>query len=361
MAAVQGGTEPVFSLVIPCYNLGSYASECLESVRAQTFENFEVVCVDDGSTDGTAALLDEWALRDARFNVLHQGNAGVSAARNLGLDAVTGMYVLFVDGDDLIEPTALERIARAAGVLHPATEDLADIVVFGGVSFPTVPWIDRVMETRDIVRPQDPDDNGFRILCTECGCIPLMANKAYRTAFLRRLGARFNVELALGEDNAFQCLVFPEAERVVFVRDKLYRYRCGREGSAISKASSDDLSKLRRHIFLLRYIVDEWLRKGYSPEAVLGLVDAQYYLFDDEVRLQAEPAVTFCTEFSAAFADLLHEEVLAGLPRTEARFRYRYFFDVADLALRMPAKVAVRKARLSRRLSRVKALLLAGS
>ena len=94
--------SPRFSIIIPVYNVAPYLRECLDSLLAQTFADWEAVCVDDGSTDGGGAILDEYAARDARFRVFHQPNAGVSAARNFALDNTRGEWIGFLDADDSI-------------------------------------------------------------------------------------------------------------------------------------------------------------------------------------------------------------------------------------------------------------------
>ena len=100
--------SPAFSIIIPVYNVAPYLRECLDSVLAQTFTDWECICIDDGSTDGSGAILDEYAAKDSRFRVFHQQNAGVSAARNKGLDEAQGEWVCFVDGDDAIAPNWLD-------------------------------------------------------------------------------------------------------------------------------------------------------------------------------------------------------------------------------------------------------------
>lgn len=97
-----------FSIIIPVYNVAAYLRECLDSVLGQSFADWEVICVDDGSTDGSGAILDEYAARDERFRIIHQPNAGVSAARNAGLETARGEWLWFVDADDAVHPDALE-------------------------------------------------------------------------------------------------------------------------------------------------------------------------------------------------------------------------------------------------------------
>ena len=99
---------PKITVIIPVYNVEKYLRKCLDSVINQTYTNLEIICVDDGSPDNSGAILDEYAQKDSRITVIHQENAGVSAARNRGLDIATGEYIAFVDSDDWLEPQCYE-------------------------------------------------------------------------------------------------------------------------------------------------------------------------------------------------------------------------------------------------------------
>ena len=96
-----------FSIVIPVYNVEPYLPECLDSVLNQTLSDWEAVCVNDGSTDNSSVVLEDYASKDSRFRVITQPNGGLSAARNTGMKAALGDYVLFLDSDDWLEPNAL--------------------------------------------------------------------------------------------------------------------------------------------------------------------------------------------------------------------------------------------------------------
>ncbi len=102
-----------FSVVIPVYNAEKFLRSCLDSVAGQTFSDWECLCVDDGSADGSADILDEYAARDARFRVIRQPHCGVGPARNVALDMATGDYVVFVDADDALEQDALLSLKDA--------------------------------------------------------------------------------------------------------------------------------------------------------------------------------------------------------------------------------------------------------
>ena len=100
-----------FSVVIPVYNLEQYLEQCLESIKGQDFIDYEVVCVNDGSTDHRRAILEDWSAKFPQMKVIDRENGGLSAARNTGLEVAQGEYVVFVDSDDWVEPTMLSRLA----------------------------------------------------------------------------------------------------------------------------------------------------------------------------------------------------------------------------------------------------------
>ena len=102
------------SVIIPVYNAEKYLRRCLDSVVNQTYKDIEIIVVDDGSTDGSAVICDEYAARDNRFIVIHQKNGGVSVARQTGLEAVKGDYICFVDADDCIDSKMIDELFQEA-------------------------------------------------------------------------------------------------------------------------------------------------------------------------------------------------------------------------------------------------------
>ena len=119
---------PFFSIIVPVYNVAPYLRECLDSVLAQTFTDWECLCVDDGSTDESGAILDEYAQRDARFRIFHKKNGGVSSARNLALGNAKGNWIWFVDGDDAIAPYALNVLQEKLNCYPEAKAITLEIV-----------------------------------------------------------------------------------------------------------------------------------------------------------------------------------------------------------------------------------------
>ena len=105
--------RPEISIIVPVYQVEKYLNECIDSILAQTFTDFELILVDDGSPDNCPALCDAAAKRDSRVRVIHKQNGGVSTARNAGLDAAQGNWIAFVDSDDTAAPEYLEKMHKA--------------------------------------------------------------------------------------------------------------------------------------------------------------------------------------------------------------------------------------------------------
>ena len=117
--------KPLVSVVVPIYNVEAYFNRCIGSIVNQTYNNLDIILVDDGSPDKCPQLCDEWAKRDARIRVIHKQNEGVGVARNYGIDKACGKYLLFVDGDDFLDLKTVEKCID--NLFHQKT----DIVIFG--------------------------------------------------------------------------------------------------------------------------------------------------------------------------------------------------------------------------------------
>lgn len=120
---------PLFSIIVPIYKTEAYLHQCVDSILGQTFSDFEVILVDDGSPDGCPAICDEYAAKDPRVTVVHKQNGGLVSARKAGLEECTGTYVMNVDSDDYIAPDLLEKVAKVLD------ENKVQAVLFGAMRF----------------------------------------------------------------------------------------------------------------------------------------------------------------------------------------------------------------------------------
>jgi len=217
-----------FSIIIPVYNVEHWLRQCLDSVLKQTNGNWEAVCVNDGSTDGSLSILEEYAKLDSRIRIISQANGGLSAARNKGLDEAVGDYILFLDSDDWIENNTLETIAN-----HLQGEDMlcyggrrydeANSIFFPADKLPCATY-DSGMEYYNSNALAQRD---FAFVCVVLRC--------YRRQFLLDNLLRFR-EGILHEDNLFTPQACYYAQRVKVIDDILYNYRL-RQGSIMTTRS----------------------------------------------------------------------------------------------------------------------------
>ena len=202
------------SVIIPVYNVEEYLAGCLDSVIAQTYENLEIICVDDGSTDNSPAILRQYADRDARIRIITQKNMGQSVARNAGLAAATSEYIAFIDSDDTLHPeTYMRAIAQMA---------------------PDIDWVQfgiRVVGDSDAER-QANDNEYYRvkysgknaittdlILCNDVS----PCNKIFRKSIIDKYGIDFPVGLRY--EDAYFCFVYGMRSRNgFFIQDRFYNY-----------------------------------------------------------------------------------------------------------------------------------------
>lgn len=212
--------EPKVSVVMPVYNGQQYLHEAVDGILAQTLVDFELICVNDGSTDESADILDGYVKQDARVRVLHEDNHGVAAARNTGLAAARGVYVIFCDDDDLFEPDMLEKMvgkmdACAADVCVPNGYklDMADngrVIKGNFVNAKFVPegeWF-------------SPREAGRYLLNFSTFYI----YKMYRRVFLLEHGIEFGTQ-KVEEDALFFTHALLVARRVVVISDRVFYYR----------------------------------------------------------------------------------------------------------------------------------------
>ena len=217
--------ETLISIVIPVYNVEPYVAFCLESVVNQTYPNIEVLIVDDGSTDGSGKICDDFARSDTRFKVIHTLNHGLSAARNLGITLTRGEYVLFVDSDDWIEPIAVEVLMAAA------IKSNADIVACRFVK----EWLDGPSTPLPETTARGILSGTEAVEAIVCG--GLISESAWGKLFSRELLASFRfAEGMVCEDVEGVWRIASQAQRVHCIDNVLFHYRM-RMGSIMNSAS----------------------------------------------------------------------------------------------------------------------------
>lgn len=233
--------QPEISVIVPVYKVEPYLRQCIDSILAQTFTDFELILVDDGSPDNCGAICDEYAARDSRIVVIHQENHGLSAARNAGLDIMRGQYVTFVDSDDLIHPSSLEKhymnmskynadVTKSFPVLFEQTNNMM-------LSEQTTPET-RVLSGREAsFELYDPD-----------GWFYTVWDKLYRASLFSNI--RFPNGLNY-EDEAVIYKLYYSSKKIVEIKDQLYYYRRNPSGIMRQNFSLKRYDRVR--VFTERY------------------------------------------------------------------------------------------------------------
>lgn len=213
-----------FSIIVPIYNVEAYLDDCLTSLQAQNHTDFEVICVNDGSTDSSREVLSEWKSKFPKMKVIDRKNGGLSAARNTGLDAAIGDYVVFVDSDDWVEQTMLKRLAEEING--------EDMICFACRKSDSG-------ATDSFVLEQTDGWNYYNHHALEHHEVPFVCvwQRCYRREFLLENGIRFR-EGILHEDNEFTPRACLKANSIKVIPDILYNYRV-RPGSIMTTAITE--------------------------------------------------------------------------------------------------------------------------
>lgn len=231
------------SIIIPVYNAEEYLDRCLHSVLDQDFTSFEVILVDDGSTDASALICDRYSSTDPRFVTLHQPNAGVSAARNAGINMAQGEYVMFLDADDALLPYALENMMDCIGE--------EDVVVGGyGAFIEGVPSKEVKPAATRSYKGNEYQKFFQENILRNCELLDSPWAKLFK---MKAIGdIRFDVSLNYAEDKLFVFEVLSRSSSVLTVSHAVYGYymHAGSLGSDIS--SDSHIRKLRQ--FLPKYV-----------------------------------------------------------------------------------------------------------
>lgn len=222
-------SEIMVSVVIPVYNVENYLEECLESVLNQTYSELEIICVDDGSTDRSLQILQEYAKKDERVRVVSQQNKGAGAARNHGIKLANGRYIYFMDSDDYCDAALLEKTVAAAETLE------ADIVAFHYYVFDEEGVVTErdgyqkkmVEEGQETVSYRDLPDTIMSFVN------PTPWNKLYRRAFIENTGIRYE-EISSTNDITFAGVSVARAEKIGLLDEHLLYYRKGHSGTITS-------------------------------------------------------------------------------------------------------------------------------
>ncbi len=246
--------KPFVSVIIPVYNAEQYLNTCLDSLAAQTLNEIEIICVDDGSADRSLAVLEQYEKADNRIHIIKQKNAGAGAARNTGMKAAEGEYLSFLDADDFFEPDMLEKAYRRARL------DNSDIVVFRS---------DQYIEKTGEYKPMDysirryllPEKRPFAGTDVKKDVFKLFIgwpwDKLFRADFVKENGLYYQ-EQRTTNDLLFVFCAVVKANRISVIDNVLAHYRRSGEGISLSVSREKSWDCFYKALTALRQQLIEW-------------------------------------------------------------------------------------------------------
>ena len=235
--------RPSVSVVVPVYNAEKYLRQCLDSILSQSFSDWECILVDDGSGDGSAQICDEYANKDARFRTFHQENAGVSSARNFGIEKASGEYLVFLDSDDFLENNCLENLLDR--------KFIPDLTVFAfskvqdgnaiGIKKLKSTFSDNPARVKEILLDMKADS-----YTSDAFCFPW--NKLFRLTLIRENDIKFPLDIHLREDEIFMYRYLNVCRSLEILSESLHFYRVTQSGLTYRKRPCEEDLKLAEYI-----------------------------------------------------------------------------------------------------------------
>lgn len=251
--------QPFFSIITPVYNAEKYIEKCIESIQDQTFSNFELLLVNDGSSDNSGELCDSYAVKDSRIQVFHKRNGGVSSARNFALDKAKGKYIIFLDSDDYFTLNALDV---CKDIITKNTLDILQFSLQGVLSNGTPSDNTTIrQDTTETLLPDEYLGKGQLQVCAGGSCI--------RRSIIEDYGIRFDEKIKLAEDQLFIISSILHSKRIKYEDIVLYNYLDNPESATHINKSKDVTNSIKA---LEDFIKDNPLSNDILNRQILNFV-----------------------------------------------------------------------------------------
>lgn len=285
---------PKVSVLVPICNVERYLEECLDSLVAQSFTDFEVLCINDGSTDGSLAIIHRYMEADARFRVIDKPNSGYGASMNMGLANAIGEYIAILESDDFFEPNALELLVDAA------ERNQSDVVKADFYLYWSTPQerdeLFRIVDEQEVGRTMRPIDD-LAIFFRK----PSIWSALYRSSFLRDNGIDFlETPGASYQDAGFNFKVWASAARATFIADPILHYRQDNEKSSVN--SSAKVYCVCDEYASMASFVNDRLEGDPRLMGILECMKFDSYMWNYD-RLSGDLRGDFIVRASSEFAD----------------------------------------------------------
>ena len=298
---------PKIDIIVPVYNAKKYLAKCIRSIQKQTFPDWRLILVDDGSSDGSSEICDKFVAEDSRISVVHQENKGLIGARMTGIANATSEFIAFVDADDMTESEMLQKLLEAQA--HYS----ADIVCCGHKTLSRRGWIKRsYCKNQGTVTITTGKEEAVRIAST-IGVITMWGKLYRRTAFLNVRDTLESLPSVFhGEDTLINTVVFTNVNKVALLSDELYDYRIGGGSTVCTEKTLQELEEVYRwrKDYLLNVNADISYHKANLDTVLHSVI---YLAHINKNLLSCEK---ICEELSYVIADI--EEVCPNYKHRKA-------------------------------------------
>jgi len=284
------------SIIMPVYNSALYLRPCLDCIISQSLTDFEVICINDGSTDNSLNILTEYANKDTRLRILNKKNSGAADCRNLGLSKAIGKYCIFLDSDDLFSPYLLEKLYLQ---IYKADADICFCdysILFNGNK-------SRVQTNFEIQNPFNPNDNLEQLFQITH---PVCWNKLYKTEFLKKHQLQF-LNQSSSNDISFVHSSLVLASSITFIQEALIEYRFNNINSITSNTNNKIPNVFNAYNELFKIITHQPQSENYFESFYTSLNDVlSYYCCNTQNKLKISLDYPFLK--NKKFAKFLHEK-----------------------------------------------------
>lgn len=233
----------LISVIIPIYNVENYLDKCLDSIIKQTYKNIEIICVNDGSTDSSLEILQNYTKKDARIKIINQPNKGVGCARNVGLSIANGEFVSFIDSDDRVDENLYQTC------MDNINENI-DIIVFGAKTLNLKN--NKIYKGQYSSKRFKEDFNISNLF----NIYTVAWNKLYRNSFIKNNNVIFGTTKT-GEDQLFFIQAVLNAQNIFILKKDLYFYYKYRKGALTNKKDFTDLSTINNAYNIINYLANK--------------------------------------------------------------------------------------------------------
>ena len=309
--------NPTISVIVPVYKVESYLHRCVDSILTQSFTDFELLLIDDGSPDNCGAICDEYASKDSRVRVFHKPNGGVSSARNIGLDNAYGEWIAFIDSDDSVDTDYLAELVSYTEKYE------TDYVV-------TLNTIKEYTTENSLILL--PDAYGKLFSCYNFHNNGHPWGKLYKTEIIKNTHLRFDTRIHLGEDAMFALQYLISTKNLILIRSNKYFYETQRPGSLTQKLNSFDsestgMKEFNRIVDLIKvkFNIDEAAIREFEYSQVYYMertLSSLMKLPNQKERLQIIKDLNLSLYYKHKRPSTWKEHILYVLLRTKCFYLY---------------------------------------